>query len=51
MLQLVEDTFEERKERLLEMYKYFEDRMVVEVVKEEFHYCCWWLCQSCSSCG
>ena len=30
LLQLVEDTFEgERKERLLEMYKYFEDRMVV----------------------
>ena len=42
LLQLVEDTFEgERKERLLEMYKYFEDRMVVAPAsgKEEFHYC------------
>ena len=30
LLQLVEDTFEgDRKERLLEMYKHFEDRMVV----------------------
>ena len=28
LLQLVEDTFEgERKEKLLEMYKYFEDRI------------------------
>ena len=40
-LQLVEDTFEgERKERLLEMYKHFEDRMVVASGKEEYHYCC-----------
>ena len=30
MLQLVEDTFAgERKEKLLEMYKFFEDRMIV----------------------
>ena len=30
LLQLVEDTFEgERKEKLLEMYKFFEDRMIV----------------------
>ena len=30
-----------RKERLLEMYKYFEDRMVVAPAsgKEEYHYC------------
>ena len=42
LLQLVEDTFEgERKERLLEMYKFFEDRMVVAPAsgKEEYHYC------------
>ena len=42
LLQLVEDTFEgERKERLLEMYKHFEDRMVVAPAsgKEEYHYC------------
>ena len=42
MLQLVEDTFEgERKEKLLEMYKFFEDRMVVAPAsgKEEYHYC------------
>ncbi len=39
---LIEDTFEgERKEKLLEMYKYFEDRMIVAPAsgKEEFHYC------------
>ena len=42
LLQLVEDTFEgDRKEKLLEMYKYFEDRMVVAPAsgKEEYHYC------------
>ena len=42
LLQLVEDTFEgERKEKLLEMYKFFEDRMVVAPAsgKEEYHYC------------
>ena len=42
LLQLVEDTFEgDRKERLLEMYKHFEDRMVVAPAsgKEEYHYC------------
>ena len=41
LLQLVEDTFEgERKERLLEMYEFFEDRMVVAPAsgKEEYHY-------------
>ena len=42
LLQLVEDTFEgDRKEKLLEMYKHFEDRMVVAPAsgKEEYHYC------------
>ena len=42
LLQLVEDTFEgERKEKLLEMYKFFEDRMVIAPAsgKEEYHYC------------
>ena len=42
LLQLVEDTFEgERKEKLLEMYEFFEDRMVVAPAsgKEEYHYC------------
>jgi len=42
LLQLVEDTFEgERKEKLLEMYKFFEDRMIVAPAsgKEEYHYC------------
>ena len=42
LLQLIEDTFEgERKEKLLEMYKFFEDRMVVAPAsgKEEYHYC------------
>ena len=40
-LQLIEDTFEgDRKEKLLEMYKHFEDRMVIaKVGKEEYHYC------------
>ena len=42
LLQLVEDTFEgERKEKLLEMYEFFEDRMVIAPAsgKEEYHYC------------
>ena len=42
LLQLVEDTFEgERKEKLLEMYKFFEDRMIVAPASgiEEYHYC------------
>ena len=42
LLQLIEDTFEgERKDRLLEMYKFFEDRMLVAPAsgKEEYHYC------------
>ena len=42
LLQLVKDTFEgERQEKLLEMYKFFEDRMVVAPAsgKEEYHYC------------
>ena len=56
LLQLVEDTFEgERKERLLEMYKYFEDRMVVKislVVRKNIIIVIFKkLCESCSSCG
>ena len=42
LLQLVEDTFDgERREKLLEMYEFFEDRMVVAPAsgKEEYHYC------------
>jgi hypothetical protein len=42
LLQLIEDTFEgERKEKLLEMYKFFEERMLVAPAsgKEEYHYC------------
>ena len=40
LLQLIEDTFDgERKDRLLEMYKFFEDRMLVAPAsgKEEYH--------------
>ena len=42
LLQLIEDTFEgERKEKLLEMYKYFEDRMMFAPASgtEHFHNC------------
>ncbi len=42
LVQLVEDTFEgERKENLLKMYEYFEDRMCVAPAsgKPNYHYC------------
>ena len=42
LIQLVEDTFEgERKENLLKMYEYFEDRMCVAPAsgKPNYHYC------------
>ena len=42
LLELIEDTFEgERKEKLLEMYKYFEDRMMFAPASgtEHFHNC------------
>ena len=42
LIGIIEDTFEgKRKENLLEMYKYLEDRMVVAPAsgKEAYHYC------------
>ena len=42
LIQLIEDTFEgERKEKLLKMYKHFEDRMCIAPAsgQEHFHLC------------
>ena len=39
LIQLIEDTFEgERKEKLLEMYKHFEDRMCVAPASGQLHF-------------
>ncbi len=39
LIQLIEDTFEgERKEKLLEMYKHFEDRMVLAPASGQAHF-------------
>ena len=42
LIKLIEDTFDgERKDKLLKMYKHFEDRMVLEPASgtEHFHNC------------
>ncbi len=42
LIDIVENTFEgERKENLLKMYKFFEDRMIVAPAsgKPNYHYC------------
>ena len=47
LIQLIEGEFDgERKEKLLEMYKYFEDRMSIHqlVVKNITIIICRWLC-------
>ena len=39
LIQLIEDTFEgERKEKLLEMYSHFEDRMCVAPASGQLHF-------------
>ena len=39
LIQLIEDTFDgERKDKLLEMYKFFEDRMSVAPASGKEHY-------------
>ena len=39
LIQLIEDTFEgERKEKLLEMYKHFEDRMCLAPASGQLHF-------------
>ena len=50
LIQLIEDTFDgERKDKLLKMYNFFEDRMSVAPAsgKEHYHNAYdWWVCRT-----
>ena len=52
LIQLIENTFDgERKEKLLEMYKYFENRMSVAPASGKGLPQCYgrWLCRACTT--